>query len=298
MRAYTALLLLAGEIAWAQSSSLAVQTVEPRPFGYVIGDRLERRVLVSAPRQYSLDRASLPKSGRVNAWIELGEIALTERSGMNARNYEIGLDYQLLNSPLEVKTLELPPLRLKFVAGSERAEQRVGSWPFTLAPITPETVLARAGLEELRPDRAPTLIDTRAVRLRLALYGTLLGAALLVLGYRRFAAPLLARGPFARAYRELAALSAHAQDPLTYRRALRRMHRAFDESAGRSVFAETLDRFFGERAQAARLRADTNLFFELSRREFFGAGLSADVRSLDWLLALCRRWREVERRAT
>ena len=104
-----------------------------------------------------------------------------------------------------------------------------------------------------------------------------------------------ARRPFARAYRDLRGIARSPFSPETFRAALQRLHRAFDESAGRTLFAEHLDAFFADRPGADGLRAATVDFFALSRGEFFAADAAAPAQSLKSLLQFCRRWRERER---
>lgn len=45
---------------------LDVEVVDPRAFGYVIGDTLRREVHLSLRAGYQLENASLPKAGRLN----------------------------------------------------------------------------------------------------------------------------------------------------------------------------------------------------------------------------------------
>src|SRR5690606_6133534 len=113
----------------------------------------------------------------------------------------------------------------------------IGDWPITAAPLAPVHVLARAGLDVMRPDIPPAVISARGPALRLAAYALAAALILLQFAYRRYGFALPWRpGPFARAYRELRAYAAR-DDAAAYRAMLRRLHRAFDETAGRSVFA-------------------------------------------------------------
>lgn len=281
----------------ATATSATVTTVNPRPFGYVIGDRIEQRIVADAPAGFELVADTLPKAGRADIWLERQAPRLTTRHAGNGTRYEIALDYQIVNVPEQIRTIALPAIRVQFRSDGKTVEEAVAEWPITVAPITPEHVLSRAGLEEMRPDRAPLLIDTRGFALRISLYAAALAA---VGGYYAFAwlgVPFLprTRGPFARAARDLRRLVRTPRDRTAYRSALQRLHRAFDETAGRTVFAEQLERFFAEHPQLAGIRADAQQFFCDSQQEFFASGTGPG--SLDELLVFARRCRDAERSA-
>jgi mxaA protein len=194
-----------------------------------------------------------------------------------------------------VRQLALPAFTLRFrnAAGEEHAE-RVPGWGFSVAPLTAEPARDRHG--DLRPDRAPEPVPTSGYELRLVLYGIGIAAAALYLLYLHVALRFFPRsnGPFARAYRELRRLARRRDEGEAYRSALRRLHRAFDETAGGALFAERLGEFFAARPRQLDLRPATERFFELSRQEFFAAG-DIERSSLDWLIGFCRAWREHER---
>lgn len=287
-------LLLPGTTA-AGADAVRVEAVNPRPFGYVIGDLLERRIRVTTDGTRALDTAQLPRPGRVDRWLELRSVVVAE-PGDAGRRWDITLQYQVRNAPEQVTTVLLPELRLHLTAGGGRGEEQVGDWPISIAPLTPQTVLARAGLEEMRPDAAPPLVDTRPYHLRLGLYALILGGlGLFALG-RRFGLPWAAgrRGPFALACRDVQRLARRRSQPDLHAEALRRLHRAFDECAGHSVFAGQLDAFFARRPQYGSLRAETEQLFRQSRILFFGG--SGDAGSLDRVVALARAYRAAERR--
>ena len=276
------------------AAEIEIVAHNPRPFGYVVGDTVTRDLSISVKSGYVLDEKSLPKPGRLGAWLELRSIDMREMSVESGRQYSLKLIYQLPNSPTDVKMVELPAHKFSFIGPGNSIDATSSEWPITLAPITPEEVLARDGLEALRPDMRPTGVDTKPVRWRLMGYGLALAVILLYWAYRYFGIPYLAktRRPFTRAYRDLNRLS--QQDP-NFSRAVERIHRALNETAGRSLFIENVDQFLANRGADDSLKTLTQQFFELSRNEFFGAGTSDSRRSLTWLLNFCRAWRDVER---
>jgi mxaA protein len=266
----------------------------PRPFGYVVGDVLEQHVTLRVQKPTRLNRERLPKPGKVSVWLELRALDVHEIHALDTTHYRIDATYQVLNAPSQVETLGLPAIRLGFVGGTQAIEHEIKEWPFTLAPITPETVMAMEGLEEMRPERAPLPIDTRAARFRTMMFAALAGAILLFTLYRNFGVPFLSRlnGPFARACRRLRRLPAQASE--RREAALRAVHAAFNETAGRSLFADGMDRFFVEHPRFSPLRDRVLEFYRGSQAEFF-RGASAPPFDLQAMLDLCRALRRCER---
>lgn len=277
---------------------------EPRPFGHAIGDLVERTVTLVVAAPASLQTESIPRPGRYGAWLELRKADLDSREERRSTRYRLTLTYQIMKVAPEVQTIELPPLRLSFDGGRPFSRE-IANWPITVSPLTPEFVLARAGLEALRPDRVPPPIDTSARRLRLWLYAALFVTVLASYSWSRFGAAWLARRPFARAYREIARLERnHSQD--SYRAALRAMHRAFDETNGASLFSEHIPPFLHKHPRFAVLRTGIEQFFALSRDEFFGgseasrtsqeSGAESKAKgvSKSFLRPFCRAMRERE----
>lgn len=282
---------------------------EPRPFGYVIGDLVERSITVLAAEPARLQADSIPKPGRDSVWLELRKADLVSREESESTRYRLTLTYQIINVAPEVQTIELPPLHLNFGVGFDGAQpftREIAGWPITVAPLTPEFVLARAGLEALRPDRAPFLIDTGAHRLRLWLYAALFVMVLSSYIWLRYGAMWFVRKPFARACREIGKLDRdrpQSQSRDSYRAALRAMHRAFDETNGTTVFSEHVGKFLDRQPRFAALRTEIEQFFALSRDEFFGGGEASPARKPDiasttasttFLRSFCRAMRECE----
>ncbi|MBC7945596.1 MAG: hypothetical protein H7X91_10130 [Burkholderiales bacterium] len=272
---------------------------EPRPFGYVIGDLVERSITMVVAEPARLQADAIPKVGRYDAWLELRKVDLVSHEDSQSTRYRLTLTYQIMNVVPEVQSIELPPLKLSF-DGAQSFTREITSWPITVAPLTPEFVLARAGLEALRPDRAPSLMDTSAHRLRLWLYAALFFIVLSTYAYSRLGAAWLVRKPFARACREISKLeSSRSRD--AYRAALRAMHRAFDETNGATLFSERVAVFLDKHSRFAALRVEIEQFFALSRDEFFGGSEAShasprkpDAASKVFLQSFCRAMRERE----
>ena len=280
----------------AETVSLSLQVDNPRNFGYVVGDTLERRIKVNATRAVVFEGASLPKTGRQDPWLALLSAEVEPGPGVRARSHTFRLLYQLRNAPVELKRITLPALKLDFSDGPEAVQADVQEWSVTAGPITPAD--ARADRTPLRPDRLPPPISTTSAWVALV---ACLGLASVILVYGIAVSALQRRNaPFARAYRAIRRASYGRQDQATragvYQESLRVIHRALDDTVGWRVFRVGLDEFLDEAPQFADLSDRMSRFLQLSRDEFFGGGVPPAQQDMQWLLAFCRECRARERR--
>jgi len=292
--ASTLLVLIVAGSAAAAPEVLSASIDEPRAFGYTVGDVVSRRIALQVPDGLKLDQDSLPRAGARGRALELQRVVLhTSLAGVPDA---LQLDYQVFLAPRELRVLEMPPIELRFDGVPRPQTLRIDAWPVTVAPLAPLEPSPREGLGEMRPDREPPRIDAAAARLRLAVEG---GAMLLLLGYLANVYLVLPwsaqrRRPFGRAWKTLSALPARP-DAAQRRAAFERVHAALNETAGEVLFEPGLAHFIAQRPRFAPLRDELARFFAASRAEFFaGGGDAVDAR---WLVAFCRRCRDLERGA-
>lgn len=276
---------------------LEATTREPRAFGYLVGDIVSRGVTVHVPEGLVLDDTSVPQPGARGRAIELRSVARRDSSMPGGRRHELTLEYQLMQSPPQPRTFELPTLTLRF-QGQPRAQQlRIDVWPVTVSPLVPVEVSPRRGLGELQPDTPPPHIDTSATHGRIVAYVV---ASLLLLAYLAhvyIGLPWWSRAhrPFTQAWRSLRELRTDSAEP-RWPQAFQRLHEALNRTAGEVVFEHDVDRFLGAHARFEPVRGDLVRFFQLSRRAFFASGtLAAAERT--WLIEFGRRCRDAERGA-
>jgi mxaA protein len=275
---------LAGS-AMAQDAPTATE-LEPRAYGYFVGDVLQRRVWLTWPAGWSLDLSSLPKVRRPGQAIELRAVQLDGQ--------ELRLDYQVFLAPKAVRMLEIAPMRLRFAGPGGEAFVRIDAWPVTVAPLVPVDVSPRVGLGEMQPDIMPPAIATQARRQRLWLYAAvlLLGGLYLLQVYVGLPWWGRQQRPFAQAWRALRRLPADLSTP-QWHGAMRLVHEALNATAGEVVFEGGLTGFVADQPRFAPLQDALAGFFSRSHDTFFsGHGAEAD---LPWLRALCRACRDAER---
>jgi mxaA protein len=266
---------------------------QPRPFGYVLGDVLTQRVLLQS-QGHDFDPAQLPGAERAGLWLWRRSAAVM-RDDMN-HNWLV-LDYQIINAPQQLMTVNLPALTLKSkVKGA--SSLFVPEWPISVAPLTPRIAFAKGGLQDLRPDHpAPTLPTTGLWR-QLEIWSTALIATLAAwLGWWliRFIRAAVSQ-PFARALREIRRAGDDNQE------AWLALHRAFDRTAGRALQINTLNVLFQRAPYLEPQRPEIERFYAESTWRFFGAGGEVNKRGVRpagaaslSLPSLCTTLRSIEK---
>ena len=296
-RSAAALALLLATAAQAAPETLDATQSEPRAFGYFVGDVITRHIEVTVPAPLTLIADSLPRAGRQGRALELRKVEWRPAPAWRPGPATLTLEYQAFLAPPEVRTLEMPPIALRFAGGPREQALRIDAWPVTVAPLVPLEVSPRHGLGELRPDAPPPPIDTRAALLRLGVYAVVATLLLAYLAHVYLALPWLARRarPFGQAFGAVRGLTAGAT-PEQLRSAMQAVHQALNRTAGAVLFEGGVAGFIERHPTYAPLRADLEDFFRRSRAAFFGeAGdVAADA---PWLVALCRRARDLERGA-
>ncbi len=290
IRAFFVGLVLAPYTLVAEIAVERLDIDQPRLFGYRIGDKFERSIVLRLRKPYQLKTDSLPESGRLTEWLAIESPRIDQKNMAGATEYHIQLTYQIVNINPEVRDIAIPHQDLLYIAGSETSAVLV---PATRVNVS---VLRDPTKKDLQPDRAPLLLQQRYFTM--AVFGTLLLCALIGLVALYWGLPFVSKDhPFAEAYRSLRKLRRRTWDDDSYRESLQNVHRAFNETTGKTVFAEGLGGFFNDHRQYAPLELSIEDYFARSRKYFFeGAEDDQSTRySLAELLALVRSCRKVER---
>jgi mxaA protein len=251
-------------VALTTHAASAFQTVEPRSFGYTVGDVLERRLLLDRALDGTVDPASLPRPGRSGRWFQLREVTSAPDG--------VRFVYQIVNTPSQPDLENLPSLNVSLIGPDGRAHQAaIGPFTVAMAPVAHFGPYDAIESAEVRPDLDPPPIATSAGRRRVLAYG----AALTLLAAVQWA-PALARrfgrrraGPFARAWRALRRAPLLGEDAAARRNALRRLHEALDEAAGATLALDNLDCLFAAHPGLAPARAGVEALLADSRAAFF-----------------------------
>lgn len=251
----------------------AVHTLEPRAFGYFLGDTLERTVEIETGPDDEIVPASFPRTGPSNYWLELRAIEQKSEERGDGRLHTLKLTYQTFYAPIDPRKQTVPQIELT-IRGPKGSETTiVPGFTFLMSPLR-EIFPEKSGETAetfLRPDVKPEMRRSGGLRSGvLALAG--LSALLLVLVARDLAWwPFHKRPvrPFSRAVREVGrALAVGGTNG--YKAALLALHRAFDTAAGQRLLAADLDGFLTSHPEHGETRPLVERFFAASRAAFFG----------------------------
>ena len=298
-RLLVTLLVACGVPAHAAIDTLSATQDEPRAYGYFVGDIVTRRIHIHAPDGLRLDEDSLPSAARLGQALELRSVQWQRGAVRDGAGYALTLEYQVFIAPREARVLEMPPIKLRFIAGAPRVQElRIEAWPVTVAPLVPLDASPRHGLGELRPDAAPPLIDTRPALWGLLVCGGLGALLLAYLAHVYLALPWWSRRkrPFALAWQQMRGVSAQSSSDQV-RFAMQRVHEALNRTAGRVLFENGVSGFVASHPQFAPVHEDLRGFFRLSHSAFFGGGDDEAILDSDGVIELCRRCRDIERGA-
>jgi mxaA protein len=266
-----AALLVLAPCAFARAPQLTV--ADTRPFGYFLGDVIEREIFLRVGPGDTLDTASLPRPGPLNYWLELSRTDLSESSEGDDTLYRLTLVYQTFYAPLDTRLLTIPPFKLK-VAGRNEVELSVPAFGFVTSPI--RQLFADKGQSsdtatKIRPDAVAPRLPTGFLRTSLLVFGLTAAAALVGLAWLNAWWPFHRRParPFTQAARFLLSNGRRLDDTDGYRVALLRLHRAFDTAAGKRVLADDVDAFLRQHPEFSPFRDDVERMFAISRQAFF-----------------------------
>lgn len=291
-----AALLLLCAIDPAGGAVRKLHTSETRDFGYVIGDLVEREIHLQLDAPYRLQTDNLPDPGVANLWLRREPIAVQHQDKGAYVVYDLTLVHQIIGVPAEMATIFVPELTLTISDGGQSLSLPIPARPITVSPITPGASADDARYITPQPDARPLAAPLVPTVQRLVLLGLGLLLAVVYFVYAFATLPWIARsnGPFARAHKTLRALATSGVDAGSYGQALRSLHRAFNQTAGKAVFAEGLSEFFRSRPEFGRLQAPIEDFFTHSQETFF-TGANTERQPMSALLQLCRSCRDVER---
>ncbi len=267
------------------------QVQSPRPFGYVIGDEIKRRIIVEVRDGLALQYRSLPGKGEINRWLNLKKVAVNKIKTSRGTRYQIDLTYQLFYAPLEVKMLELPGFTLQFRQFGKMTDKQVPPWYFTAAPLRELAIRKQDGKEYMRPDTPAPFLDNTANQIRFAMF---LCIAMLAAIYLAWVYGLLSFLPkyqvFKRPCRQLGKLSERE-----FASMLNMMHGALNQLNGKPLFQHRLTDFFQRFPDYQQLENEFRWFFECSNRYFFGSAKQVDKADVERIKIFCQHCLQVER---
>jgi mxaA protein len=246
-----------------------VRVVEPRTFGHFLGDRLTRTIEIDRREGEAIVAATLPPTGPAAYWLEIANV---ESSSRGAKHI-IKIDYQIFYAPIDPRKLDIPGHQVSLEAGGIQRTVQIPPVAITVSPlreIFPDKEREREA-NLLRPDADASLAPLNPIRYAAAGSGLLALTGLLLLARHNAWPPFrrVATRPFTRAAHEIDHLYKLEEEREAYAAALTILHRAFDERAGRRVFANDVEAFLAAHAEHQPAEARIQDFFDASREVFF-----------------------------
>ena len=278
---------LASIALWGSPAAAQIVSVvlhgPTRDFGHFVGDLLTSTAIITVQPGTVLDPRSLPPVGPASAIADVRQVEI----GGTQDRIEIAVTYQSFFAPEQVSQADIPGYTLIFLAHGARLAALVPSFTYTASPFRHD-LQPSVDPAAMRPDHASLPARAPGAIWAMAAGAVLMAAGLLALIGRW---PVPSRRPFAVAASQLAqAARAPAQDR---RETLLVLHRAFDATAGRRVFAEDIEDFLQQHPGLLPLRTRIQTFFAASRQVFFAEDDHAPDITL-WV-ALCRDLARAER---
>jgi mxaA protein len=261
-----------------------VRAVDPRAFGYFVGDVIERTFEIDTDRGDTLTDASLPHAGPLTYWLELKSVTATRSTPGDVARYTLKIAYQIFYVPVDPRKLEIPPVTIAFRNGESSYNVTLPPFTFLVSPLR-EIFPEKSGetIETfLRADAGARFLPVRSLHLAMAASGIASLLALAALAYQLAWWPFNKRmaRPFTRAARETATLIGEGQNSDSYRQALLELHRALDSAAGQRLMAADVPAFVSRHSEHSGRADDLARFFEASRSAFFANDPAAAERLL------------------
>lgn len=282
---------------------VSLKQINPsRDAGYVVGDVLDRTVILDIKKPYELVKESLPIEGYEHRYrgqisgIELVKINHLETVSKDSVKHELQLRYQVFTTGKLAKpaALRAEILKLRHTDTKEVVQYRVPSYSFRISPLS---VFGAVKLkEEMSPFVPPLFLDDQTDLLQLTLAIAALSLSLLGLLYILGVHAWLPRmgAPFAKAYRDIRKLP---DNEAGIQQAASRLHAALNKTAGGVLFNSNLDQFLQNKPAYAPLKQELERFFALSSLVFFApvAHTHLGISPKLWLQQFCRQLRDCER---
>lgn len=286
-----------------------VQETNPtRDAGYVVGDALDRTLVITIKKPYELVKESIPIVGYEHRWkgqisgVELVKIDTQEKTNADSVTHTLNLRYQVFTTSKTVKhaSLKAEILNVRNTQTKEVVRLRVPFFDFRVSPLS---LFGQIKLnEDMSPFVPPLLLNADQEKWHVKLLIGLLALSLLGLLYIFGAYTWLPKmgGPFAKAFRDIRKMPDTAEG---LQQAVARVHQSLNTTAGASLFGNNIEALTQAKPAFAPMQGQITQFFDLSRQVFFepnSASTLAEPQSQPkaWLLKFCRQLRDCERGLT
>lgn len=281
------------DVALAERAIYSVRAIEPRQFGYHLGDYFTRQLQINVAPDIELIPAGLPETGKLAPWLRLSSSGLSQSTSGNHKRYQIALVYQIIGINESEWRIEVPGYTLELQGRGEQYPVVVRPLTIDIASLVPkqETILAPLAPIELKSAVYPGRMWIACLTLAVLTTGYIIYRR-----YRRFRSREK-QNHFNHAHHQLRQLSKSALPDSEQARRL--LHEAFNKLWGRTLFESNIDQFLADWPRFRALDQEIREFFLESTETFFGgtATSSSDQQVIASAISLSERCARLERRS-
>ncbi len=283
---------------------VSIKTIDPaKRVGYSMGDVIEREVILTIRAPYKLIETSLPIVGYEKRYrgqvigIELKAISHKKETHEGYAVHHIKLAYQNFTKTVVAKNVALGPEYLNLINTKNSKDLVKYRIPILNVNISPLAVFGQVKVENnmsplLEPLQMASVQEEKGLKVSLITLGISLLGLLYILGQHAWLPRM--GGNFAKAYRTIKKLP---DSPDGLKQAVSAAHKAFNQTAGFTVFNDNLQAFLDSQSNFNAIKPELAQFFALSRQVYFepDADHGLGNNPAQWLLTFTRRCRDCER---
>lgn len=251
--------------------------VTMRDNGYTLGDTIAMQAEFNLAKGLVFDPNSVPLKGPVNNWLDLRDATMMESKNLDDSSYiRIDFTWQIFGTVEHAQMLKIPAIALQTLApttgNTKPLTITIPAQGFNLSPVLPPTITEK----KHRPHAPPLSFDTR----------TPLTIGLLCLGLSLLCGTLWLwlmdkivwwprnPGPITQLNRQLNKTGVLNKTDIAQQTNfspahLRAIHKALAESAGQSLYPNTLDHLFENAPYLAQEKPAITQFFNATWQQFF-----------------------------
>ncbi|MDD2834203.1 MAG: hypothetical protein PHD12_09355 [Methylotenera sp.] len=296
-------LMLNAPLAIAEEASATVEpkivslTNPNKSYGVQIGDKLNRKMVLTVPTPYQIAKEAFPKKGSKHNGIELVEINVTTEQQKTQTLYTVDLGYQAFINKNTPAVMQLPAIEYALTGGEKPLKLEIPAWGFWFSPLVAGGI--ETAEKNIQPEFKPPLVDVASHQTRLTVFLGLLLTSLLALLYINADGQWLPfmGGAFAKAHRQLKRLSKNstAKTSKDEKQALVYIHQAFNKHYRANIFARDIERFVIMHPSFKKMKNEIEQFFKHSNESLYSVDTRDSAKVIENLVQLSKQLRDCER---
>ena len=276
--------------------------VTMRDNGYTLGDTIAMHAEFNLAEGLVFDPSSVPLKGPVNNWLDLRNVTMIEsKNSDDSSHIRIDFAWQIFGTVEHAQKLKIPAIQLQTIPPNDSAKASVNNKPiaitipaqvFYLSPVLPPSITEN----KHRPHAPPLRFDTRTpLTIGLLYLGlSLLCGALWLWLMDKISWWPRNPGPMTRLSRQLSKARVTQQANFSCAD-LRSIHKALANSAGQTLYPNTVDYLFERAPYLSAEKLTITQFFNESWQSFFASGSTPSNVNVAETLAWIKRAAMAER---